>query len=50
MANIIVAACDGKEGNPGDYRDYRFKLFKDMPQAAEQSDSSAVITSATLKG
>ena len=26
MANIIVAACDGREGNPGDYRDYRYKL------------------------
>src|SRR5208283_604131 len=25
MANIILAACDGKEGNPGEYRDYRFK-------------------------
>jgi hypothetical protein len=26
MANIVLAACDGREGNPGDYRDYRFKL------------------------
>lgn len=25
MANIILAACDGREGNPGDYRDYRLK-------------------------
>jgi len=25
MANIIFAACDGKEGNPGEYRDYRLK-------------------------
>jgi hypothetical protein len=25
MVNIICAACDGREGNPGDYRDYRFK-------------------------
>lgn len=25
MTNIILAACDGKDGNPGDYRDYRFK-------------------------
>ena len=23
--NIILAACDGREGNPGEYRDYRFK-------------------------
>jgi len=25
MTNIILAACDGREGNPGDYRDYRLK-------------------------
>lgn len=25
MANILLAACDGREGNPGEYRDYRFK-------------------------
>ena len=28
MVNIILAACDGREGNPGDYRDYRLKRFK----------------------
>lgn len=28
MVNIILAACDGREGNPGDYRDYRLKLIK----------------------
>ena len=22
MVNIILAACDGREGNPGEYRDY----------------------------
>lgn len=26
MANIILAACDGCEGNPGEYRDHRFRL------------------------
>lgn len=26
MVNIIWAACDGREGNPVDYRDYRLKL------------------------
>lgn len=36
MVNMIWAACDGREGNPGGYRDYRLKL------AAE---SSAKITS-----
>jgi len=37
MVNIIVAACDGKEGNPGEYRDYRFKRWKhvDRVNAAE---------------
>jgi hypothetical protein len=28
MVNIILAACDGKEGNPGDYRDYRLRRKK----------------------
>ncbi|MGH2361460.1 MAG: hypothetical protein ACRDGM_13075 [bacterium] len=26
MVNIILAACDGREGEPGDYRDYRLRL------------------------
>ncbi|HEY6301517.1 MAG TPA: hypothetical protein VIX14_00500 [Terriglobales bacterium] len=42
MANIILAACDGKDGNPGRYRDYRFKLFRDLPAAAGKSDSLPV--------
>jgi hypothetical protein len=25
MVNIILAACDGRDGNPGLYRDYRFR-------------------------
>ena len=25
MTNIILAACDGREGNPSEFRDYRFK-------------------------
>jgi hypothetical protein len=28
MVNIILAACDGREGNPGEYRDYRLKKRK----------------------
>ncbi|MGB2663723.1 MAG: hypothetical protein WAK48_06960 [Candidatus Acidiferrum sp.] len=27
MVNVILAACDGQNGNPGDYRDFRFQLF-----------------------
>ena len=29
MVNMIWAACDGREGNPGDYRDYRLKQAVD---------------------
>ena len=28
MANIALAACDGHEGNPGEFRDYRYRLQK----------------------
>jgi hypothetical protein len=28
MVNIILAACDGRDGNPGEYRDYRFRLIR----------------------
>jgi hypothetical protein len=28
MVNIILAACDGREGDPGDYRDYRLKRIR----------------------
>jgi hypothetical protein len=31
MVNIIWAACDGREGNPGEYRDYRLKLSCQSP-------------------
>jgi hypothetical protein len=39
MANILLAACDGREGNPGDYRDYRFKSIADLPLSAEKPSS-----------
>ena len=48
MANILLAACDGREGNPGEHRDYRLKRFRDLPVAAEKSDSLPV--SVTVKG
>jgi hypothetical protein len=25
MVNVILAACDGRDGNPGEYRDYRLR-------------------------
>jgi hypothetical protein len=28
MVNIALAACDGHQGNPGEYRDYRFRLVE----------------------
>ncbi len=28
MVNLVLAACDGCSGNPGQYRDYRFHLFR----------------------
>jgi hypothetical protein len=27
MTNILLAACDGREGNPGSFRDYRLRLM-----------------------
>jgi len=36
MTNIILAACDGKDGDPGRYRDYRFKTIASMPDIAEK--------------
>jgi hypothetical protein len=39
MANIVLAACDGREGNPGDYRDYRYSLAK--PSVADSTIASA---------
>ena len=28
MVNIILATCDGRDGSPGDYRDYRLRTIK----------------------
>jgi len=38
MVNIILAACDGKSGNPGDYRDYRFKRWKQSGSTHKNAD------------
>jgi hypothetical protein len=46
MANIALAACDGREGNPGDYRDYRYKLGRGKrsvrPNSAAEMSAVAV--------
>ncbi len=50
MANILLAACDGRTGDPGEYRDYRFKRIIDVPLASlpllsEKSVSAGRLTS-----
>lgn len=46
MVNIILAACDGREGNPGDYRDYRLKLERTAVRDATSNGASEAV----LKG
>lgn len=46
MTNIILAACDGREGNPDEYRDYRFKPITSFPVTTEKWNSAPV----SLKG
>jgi len=41
MANLVLAACDGCEGNPNDYRDYRLLLMRDG-KAADGSVTDGV--------
>lgn len=41
MTNIILAACDGREGNPADYRDYRFKRMASV-SVAEKNNADPV--------
>jgi hypothetical protein len=44
MTNIALAACDGREGNPGEYRDYRLKRRSrvGLRQTGEQAHGVAV--------
>jgi hypothetical protein len=43
MVNIILAACDGKEGNPGEFRDYRLNRKRPLLSASRQSQRSAMV-------
>jgi hypothetical protein len=45
MVNIILAACDGREGNPNDYRDYRLKRNPgtSFSSSGEEKASQAVV-------
>lgn len=42
MANIILAACDGREGDPGQYRDYRLKKIDKRYTAIETVENRPV--------
>jgi hypothetical protein len=37
MVNIMWAACDGREGNPGEYRDYRLNLACEVPDKIHEN-------------
>ncbi len=41
MVNIILAACDGREGDPGLYRDYRFRRFREAPRTVGVTPQSS---------
>jgi hypothetical protein len=42
MTNIIFAACDGREGNPGEYKDYRLKPVRAVPVTGARGEISQV--------
>lgn len=42
MVNIILAACDGREGNPGEYRDYRLKRVRAKPMQGDSLETATV--------
>ncbi len=46
MTNIALAACDGRDGNPGHYREYRFRPFSSLAVSSASSNSAPV----SLKG
>jgi hypothetical protein len=41
MTNIILAACEGREDNPGNYRDYRLRLIGSKEKSEPRGDSPA---------
>jgi hypothetical protein len=45
MANLVLAACDGCEGNPNDYRDYRLLLMSNR-RSEYQKDGEYRVCSA----
>jgi hypothetical protein len=43
MVNMILAACDGREGNPADYRDYRLQRGKRAQPDADDAASRIAV-------
>jgi hypothetical protein len=43
MVNVILAACDGREGNPGEYRDYRLKRMRVVPVQSSPDDAEKLV-------
>jgi hypothetical protein len=43
MVNIVLAACDGREGNPGGYRDYRLKQVRETTARTVTARSEAAL-------
>jgi hypothetical protein len=43
MVNIVLAACDGREGNPGEYRDYRFKRTRTLSASSVVGNVQAAV-------
>jgi len=43
LVNIILAACDGREGNPGRYRDYRLKRMRTRPSESALGSAQVVV-------
>jgi hypothetical protein len=43
MVNIILAACDGRDGNPGEYRDYRLKRMRVAPAQSSPDNAEKLV-------
>jgi hypothetical protein len=50
MVNIILAACDGKDGSPGGYRDYRFKMGRRTESDVSSERRGEVPQTASMPG
>jgi hypothetical protein len=46
MVNIAMAACDGREGNPGEFRDYRLKRARDRESSRTSIGDSVAVAKA----